>query len=102
MAWEKANKIFPFGYADLPDGNYIPNNLLKDSKIKTIYKDVDRFARHMIISTERYVWGDEGEFAIVAPYDVYNCTRHVDFNYLPLSVYGQSMVNSYLAINGDI
>lgn len=99
MAWENADKIFPLGYALLPDGSQINNDDLKKSKIKTLFQDVQDLAVDMVTRHQRYFWGDEEEFRIYTMYDVYNEVPCPDPDYHPLNVYGMRMLADYLKFN---
>lgn len=97
MAWENANKIFPSGVVQTPDG-VITTQQLKDSGLKMIQYQSTKNARNMVIETKRYIWGDNGEFAIGTDYDLLNARPHVT-NENPTNVFGMAMINNFYKLN---
>ena len=94
--WNNANEIFPTGFSPDINGIIYSNDRLPESGIEFIRCVKPKFARKMLIQENSQIWGSEGQYAEAIDYNIYSQTFHPDDKWLPLSVYGQSMINNYL------
>ncbi len=90
--WENAEKIFPSGTT--------PDKQLTIEQLKQINPPYYTFpfetlARNMVISKKKYVWGNQGEFALIEDYNLQNLLPHPEID-SALNVYGQHMIVDYL------
>lgn len=100
MAWEQLYKAFPTGMTIFNEtGMTSISDLQNNPDIEVVSKDKFKMARNMIISTNKEVFGKNGEFAVLCDYDVYDNVIHPDPDNIPLNVYGMAMVNDFLAYN---
>ena len=98
MAWEHAKQIFPSNEAPLPDGSYISVEELQASDIKTLFKEEYIYNRDALIGINKYVWGNNGEYAYINTFDLFNIYEHPN-EIRPLNSYGTIMVNDYITYN---
>lgn len=99
MAWERAEEFFPTGKVPLSDGSIITIDELKKSKVQTIYMDFTSRLKNMTKELRTYVWGANGECAILQKYNVNNLLPHPSDSVHPLNTYGIHMINNYTKLN---
>lgn len=89
MTWENIDKLNPM----------VQNQTFKgDTETPFVAVPMQLLAREMVTDFYRYVYGSQGEFAILHDYSVYGDRKYPD-DIPALSVYGQKMINDYLALN---
>lgn len=98
MAWEHINRIFPTGKITTTEGDTLLNNEIIQQDLKTITAIRTYATRNMFYKQDKYVWGSNGEFAIINILDVLNLFPHVD-NIAPLNIYGMCMKNDFCIEN---
>ena len=98
MKWENLDIIFPTRVVDCDNG-FMDNDIVIQNNIHLLSKTLDRDIRGMTTESVTYVWGEDGQYAECVNYNVYNDTVHPNQNCLPLNVFGQSMLNSFLYYN---
>ena len=98
MAWEHINKIFPTGSIYTSADIFLTNQDIVNNKLKTVSSYRTYVSRNMVYKQEQWVWGEDGEFAIISTFDALNLVPHVD-NISPLNVYGNIMIKKFLDDN---
>ena len=95
MAWEHINTIFPIGYMTASNGDVLTNQDIINNQLQVVSSIRNYCSRGMFYKEEEWVWGANGEFAIITKFDALNLVPHVD-DIAPLNVYGNMMVRQFL------
>lgn len=98
MAWENAEKIFHQDFVNI-NNMAVPVRSLPDSDVELITDDRYRLARNMLIKSETFAWGSEGEFAVRTNYDIMNALPRPEQDIPALSCYGMRMLRDYCIMN---
>ena len=95
MAWEHIDIIFPTGYMTTATGVTLTNQDIINNQLQVVSSIRNYCSRGMFYKEEEWVWGANGEFAIITKFDALNLIPHVD-GIAPLNVYGNMMVRQFL------